>query len=125
MSENEIATVVVDLSYQIHKQYGPGLLESVYEEILYYELKQLGFSVERQKPIPLHHKEIYIPVAFRADLIINNRLLVELKSVETLPKHYYKIVLTYLTLTKLKLALVVNFNVELIKDGIRRVVNNL
>jgi GxxExxY protein len=125
MCENQIATIVVDLSYHIHKQYGPGLLESVYEEILFYELKQLGFSVERQKPIPLSHKEIFIPVAFRADLIIANKVLIELKSVETLPKIYHKIVLTYLTLTKLKLGLVINFNVEFIKDGIRRIVNNL
>ena len=125
MSENEIATAVVDLSYKIHKQYGAGLLESVYEEILCYELKKLGFSVERQKTISLIHEEVFIHVAFRADLIINNKLLVELKSVEAIPANYYKIGLTYLTLTNLKLALVINFNVELIKNGIRRVVKNL
>ncbi|MFL5808868.1 MAG: GxxExxY protein [Flavisolibacter sp.] len=125
MDENQLATIVVDLSYHIHKQYGPGLLESVYEEILCYELKQRCLSIERQKPIPLAHKEIFIPLAFRADLIVNNKLLIELKSVETLPKLYHKIVLTYLTLTNLKLALLINFNVEFLKDGVRRIVNNL
>ena len=125
MTENEIASVVVDLCFRVHTQYGPGLLERVYEEILDYELKKMGFAVSRQKSIPLIHEEIFIQVAYRADLIINDKVLLELKSVEDLPRNYYKIVITYLKLADLRLGLLVNFNVGLIKDGIHRIVNNL
>jgi GxxExxY protein len=123
--ENEIARIVVDHCFRLHQAYGPGLLESVYEEVLCYELKKEGLFFERQKQIPLVHEEVFIKAAFRADLIVERKVLIELKSVETLPKAYYKIVLTYLKLTDLKLGLLINFNVGLIKDGIHRIVNNL
>jgi GxxExxY protein len=125
MTENEIANVIVDLCYKIHRQYGPGLFESVYERILCYELSKMGFTIKQQMPIPLNHEQLIINVAFRADLIVDGKVLVELKSVDVLPKAYYKQVVTYLKLTGLKLGLLVNFNVALIKDGIHRIVNNL
>lgn len=125
MTENEIATIIVNKAFHIHNELGPGLLESVYEEILYYELIQAGLSVEKQKPIPVIWKEIKMDVGFRADLIIEKKVLAELKSVEAITPVFPKITLNYLKLTKLKLGLLINFNVPLIKDGIQRIVNNL
>jgi GxxExxY protein len=123
--ENELATIIVDLCYNIHCDYGPGLFESVYQKILVYELKKTGFKTDAQKPISLEHEKLIIPVAFRADIIVEDCVLIELKSVEQLPKMYYKQVITYLKLSGLKLGILVNFNVELMRDGIRRIVNNL
>lgn len=125
MTENEIAAVVVDLCYQIHVMYGPGLLESVYEAILVYELRKLGFFVHQQYPIPVIHEEVQFEVGFRADVIVQRKLIVELKSVEVLSSVFSKILLTYLRLTDIRLGLLVNFGEELIKNGIKRVVNNL
>ena len=125
MSENEISKVVVNTAFKIHTLFGPGLLESVYEELMYYELKKIYNDVKRQQVIPLVHEELYIPVAFRADLIVDNKVLIELKSVEQVPKVDYKRVNTYLNLTGYKLGLLINFNVPLIKDGIKRMVNGL
>lgn len=125
MTENELATVVVDLCFKIHKQYGPGLLESVYEEILCYELRKLGLKVTPQQPISLIHEILLVKIAFRADVFVEDKLLIELKAGDELPKVCYKKVVTYLKLTNLKLGLLVNFSVELIKDGIRRIVNNI
>ena len=125
MTENEFARIVIDLCFKIHQKYGPGLFESVYEKILFYELSKLGLFVQRQHPVSLQHEDLFIGVAFRADLIIERKLLVELKSLDVLPKNYYKQVITYLRLTGLKLGLLINFNVVLIKDGIHRIVNNL
>ncbi len=125
MTENELAKVIVNTCYDIHVELGPGLLESVYEEILYFELTSQGYKVERQKPIPVFWKEIKMDIGFRADLIVENKVVVELKSVELIaPVHPQKL-LTYLRLTKLKLGLLINFNEALIKDGITRVVNGL
>lgn len=125
MTENEIAKIVFDISLEMHRQYGPGLFESVYEEILFYELVQRGIVVERQKAIPVFHKEIKMEIGFRADLMIEKKVIVEIKSVEELAKVHYKQVITYLKLTNCKLGLLVNFNVDLIKDGFHRVVNKL
>ena len=125
MTENEIAAVGVDLCYQIHVMYGPGLLESVYEAILVYELRKLGFFVHQQYPIPVIHEEVQFEVGFRADVIVQRKLIVELKSVEVLSSVFSKILLTYLRLTDIRLGLLVNFGEELIKNGIKRVVNNL
>lgn len=125
MTENEISKVIVDACYNIHYELGPGLLESVYEEILYYELVNLGLKVERQKPIPLKWKDIKMEVGFRADLIVENKVVIELKSVESISPVHPKQVLTYLKITGLKLGLLINFNEKLIKDGITRIVNNL
>src|ERR1700730_14336438 len=121
MSENEIARIVVDICYKIHKQYGPGLFESVYEEIFCYELTKKGLLHTRRQFIQLIHEEIKMGVAFRADIIIDNKVITELKSIELLAPIHYKQLITHLRLTKLKLGLLVNFNVALIKDGIHRI----
>jgi GxxExxY protein len=123
--ENELAKIIVDLCYRIHTAYGPGLFESVYERILVYELEKLGLKTEVHRCIPLHHESLFIPTAFKADIIVEGCVLIELKSVEQLPPLYYKQVLTYLKLADLKLGLLINFNVDLIKNGIRRIVNDL
>lgn len=125
MNENEISKLIVNTSYHIHVELGPDLLESVYEEILYYELVRHGLKVERQKAIPVIWKDNKMGVGFRADLIVENKVIIELKSVETIAPVYPKQLLTYLRITGLKLGLLINFNEKLIKDGITRIVNNL
>ncbi|MBC7390186.1 MAG: GxxExxY protein [Opitutaceae bacterium] len=125
LSENGIASVIVDSAFHIHTTLGPGLLESVYEEILYYELTKKGLLVERQKQIPVIWSGIRMDIGFRSDLIVENKVIIEIKSVETLAPVHPKQLLTYLKLTNLKLGLLINFNVPLIKDGIKRIVNGL
>ncbi|PAM95693.1 GxxExxY protein [Flavobacterium sp. IR1] len=125
MTENEISAIVVDVCYKIHVKLGPGLLESVYEAILYYELTQRGLNVERQKPLPVVWREVKLDIGFRADLIVENKVVLEIKSVEQLKEVHGKQVLTYLKITKMKLGLLINFNVPIIKLGIKRVVSNL
>ena len=125
MTENELSKIIVDSCYHIHVNLGPGLFESVYEEILYYELIQEGLNVSRQKPIPVIWKEIKMDQGFRADLIVENKVLIEIKSVESIAKVHQKQVMTYLKLTGLKLGLLVNFNESLIKNGITRIVHKL
>lgn len=125
MTENEISKIVVDIAYKVHTKIGPGLLESVYEEIMFCEIKNYGLTVERQKAIPVIWKEKQLEIGFRADLIVDSKVIIELKSVEEIAPVHYKQVLTYLKLTDLKLGLLINFNEYLIKDGIKRIVNNL
>ena len=125
MGENDISKVIVDLCYHIHSKLGAGLFESVYEEILYYELNEKGFSVLRQHPISVIWKNIKMEQGFRADLIVENKVIVELKSVESIHPVHKKQLLTYLKLTGMKLGLLINFNETLIKNGITRIVNNL
>lgn len=125
MTENEIAKIVVDLCVKIHKTLGPGLLESVYEAALVYELKKLGIPVENQIGIPVPYEEINLDVGFRADVLVDNKLIVELKSIENLMAVHKKQLLTYLKLSKKKLGLLANFNVDLMKDGIVRIANGL
>ncbi len=125
MTENEISKLVVDLCFKVHKQYGPGLFESVYEEVFYYEWCKNKIPIKRQHPIPLIHEEIKMEAGFRADFIIDDTVIIELKSIEALAPVHYKQVLTYLKLSNLRLGLIINFNVNLIKDGIHRIVNNL
>jgi len=125
MTENEIAKIVVDLCIKIHKILGPGLLESVYEAALVYELKKLRIPVEQQVGVPVEYDDVHLDIGFRADVIIENKFLVELKSVETLLAVHKKQLLTYLKLKKIKLGLLANFNVELMKDGITRIANGL
>ena len=125
MTENELSRIIVNVAYQIHSKLGPGLFESVYEEIMYFELIKLGLNVERQKAIPVIWNETKMEIGFRADLIIENMVIIELKSVESLAPVHSKQVLTYLKLTETKLGLLINFNENLIKDGIHRIVNNL
>jgi len=116
---------VVDLCFRLHKQYGPGLFESVYEELFCYEWSKTNIPFQRQQPIPLIHEDIRLEIGFRADVVIANKVIVELKSIEILAPVHFKQVQTYLKLTNCKLGLLINFNVNLIKDGIHRIVNNL
>ena len=126
MTENEISKIVLDVAFEIHRELGPGLLESVYEAIMEYELINThGLKVSRQQGIPVIWKRVKLDLGFRSDLIVENKVIVELKSVETLPLVYPKQVLTHLKLTNLKLGMLINFNVVLLKDGIKRIVNNL
>ncbi|WP_218598170.1 GxxExxY protein [Polaribacter sp. NJDZ03] len=125
MTENEISKIVVDKCYQIHVALGPGLLESVYEEILYHELKKEKLKVERQKVLPVFWDQIKLELGFRADLIIENKVILELKSVAKIAPVHPKQLLTYLKITNLKLGLLINFNEALIKNGITRIVNSL
>lgn len=125
MTENEISRIIVDVAYKIHIKLGPGLLESVYEAIMFHELIKRGLKVERQKPIPVIWDEIYLDIGFRSDLIVEDKVIVELKSVETLSKVHSKQILTYLKITNIKLGLLINFNEALIRDGIYRIVNGL
>jgi len=126
MTENEISKHIVDIAFCIHSELGPGLLESVYEEIMYYELKEvLGLVVERQKVIPVIWDELKMDIGFRADIIVEEKVIVEIKSVEKVSSVHYKQLQTYLKITDMKLGLLINFNENLIKNGIKRIVNNL
>ena len=120
MTENELATIAVDISYKIHTTLGPGLLESVYEAAFAFELDKRGIAYTRQQGVVAKYEEVVLDVGFRADIIMENKLIVEIKSVEHLEKVHHKTVLTYLKLTGIKLAILVNFNVNLIKEGIHR-----
>lgn len=125
MKENEISSIVIDSALHVHIELRPGLFESVYEEILTYELINKGLIIERQKAIPVLWDGMKMDQRFRADLIIEKKVLIEIKSVETIAPVHQKQVLTYLRLTGLKLGLLINFNEALLKNGIARIVNNL
>lgn len=125
MTENEIAKIIVDVAFKIHTQYGPGLLESAYQALMVYELRKRGLQVEAEKPIPLHHEGVVIDVAYRADLVVEDKVIVELKSVEEVAKVHKKQVKTYLKIADKRLGLLINFGAELIKDGISRVANGM
>lgn len=125
MRENELATIVVDLCIKIHRSLGPGLLESVYEDALCYELKNFGLMYTRQQEINVIYDGIKLRGGFRADVIVEGELLIELKSIEYVMPVHMKILLTYLKLTDIKLGLLINFNEALLKNGIKRMVNNL
>jgi GxxExxY protein len=125
MSENELSRIVFDCALKVHQTLGPGLLESAYEECLFFELKKLGLAIEKQKPLPLIYEEIKLEIGYRLDIIVENKLILEIKSVDALNEIHFAQLLTYLKLTNCKLGLLINFNVVLIKNGIRRVVNNL
>jgi GxxExxY protein len=120
----EIGRTVVDCGFRLHRDIGPGLLESVYEVLLAEYLRDAGLSASRQVPVPISFKGIVIDNAFRADIIVENRLLIELKSVERLAPVHGKQVLTYLRLMDLPLGILINFGQELFKDGVRRIANN-
>ena len=124
-SENELATIIVDCSFHIHVKLGPGLLESVYEEVLFYELTKQGLKVERQKALPVVWDNLKLNLGFRTDLIVEKKVIIEIKSVEEIHPVHPKQLLTYLKLTNLKLGLLINFDSPLIKTGITRIVNNL
>jgi GxxExxY protein len=125
MTENEIAKIVVDCCYKIHTTLGPGLFESVYEKALIYELEKRGLNFEQQKGIPVYYDNVKMEMGFRADIIVENKVILELKSQEVLAPVHSKQLLTYLRVTGLKLGLLINFGEALIKNGIHRIVNNL
>ena len=125
MHENEVAKIVVDVAYQIHSRLGPGLLESVYEAVMAHELRKRGLHVETQVPIPVEWDGVKLEVGFRADLIVERCVIVELKSIEQVHPVHKKCLLTYLRIADRRLGLLINFGTELIKDGISRVVNKL
>ena len=124
MEINEITSAIIEESIYIHKELGPGLLESVYEEVLCYRLLKRGFEVRRQKGIPVVFEEVKLELGFRADLIVEDKVIVELKSLDVVPPVHYKCLLTYLKLTNLSVGLMINFNEVLLKNGIKRMVNN-
>ena len=125
MTENELATIAVDIAYTVHQELGPGLLESVYEEAICYELDLRKISYLRQEVISVFYKGVILPNGFRSDIILERKLLIELKSVEQLDKSHHKTILNYLRLAELKLGLLINFNVDRIKDGIHRKINGI
>ncbi len=125
MNENDISYKIIGCALDIHKALGPGLLESVYEAALKYELEQLGLSVKSQVSMPFIYKDVKQDVGYRLDLLVENKVIIEIKSIETLAPVHYSQTLTYLKLSKLKLALLINFNTCVLKDGIHRLVNNL
>jgi GxxExxY protein len=125
LTENEIAKIIVNVSYRIHNRLGPGLLESVYEAILCHELIKEGLNVERQKAIPVKWEDVYLDVGFRADIIVEEKVIIELKSVEKIVPVHLKQLLTYTRVTNIKLGLLINFNEALIKNGIKRIANGL
>lgn len=120
-----MATRALDICFMLHRQYGPGLFESVYEEIFCYEWNKTGIPFKRQYGIPLVHEQIKLQLGFRADVILDDKVLIEFKSIETIADLHFKQVLTYLKLLDIRLGLLVNFNVVLLKEGIRRIANKL
>lgn len=125
MTENELSKIIVDCCFEVHSKLGPGLLESVYEEVLFYELRKQNLICSRQEEIDVVYDEIKMDLGFRADIVVQNKVIIEIKSIESVQSVHHKQLLTYLKLTNMKLGLLVNFNVDLIKNGITRIVNNL
>ena len=125
MTENEISKIIVDAAYKIHVKLGPGLLESVYEAVLAYELQKRGLRIERQKALRVKWEDITLDEGFRIDLLVEDKVIIELKSVETVLPVHQKQLLTYLRLADKRLGLLINFGAALIKDGITRSVNGL
>ena len=125
MTENELSRIVFDCALKVHQSLGPGLLESAYEECLFYELRKIGLNVEKQKPLPLIYEEVKLDVGYRIDIIIEDKFIVEIKAVETLNEVHLAQLLTYLKLTDCKLGLLINFNVKLLKNGVQRVINGI
>ncbi|OWK74260.1 GxxExxY protein [Flavobacteriaceae bacterium JJC] len=123
MNENEISKVIFDAGLSVHRSLGPGLLESAYEQCLYYELCKSGLSVEKQKPMPLIYDEVKLDVGYRIDIMVERKVVIEVKSVDALNDVHLAQVLTYLKLSHCKLGLLMNFNTLLFKNGIKRVIN--
>ena len=124
MTENEIATQVVESSLNIHRALGPGLLESTYQECMFYEIQKKGLHVEKDKPLPLTYEGIELDAGYKIDLLVENKFIIEIKSVEALNEVHLAQILTYLKFSNCKLGLLINFNVALIKHGIKRVANS-
>jgi len=125
MHENEISYKIIGAAIEIHKTVGPGLLESAYENALEFELREIGFDVKQQAPMPFIYKSVKQDIGYRIDLVVNNKVIIEIKSIESLAPVHYAQTLTYLRLSGLKLALLINFNSKILKDSIHRIVNKI
>jgi GxxExxY protein len=123
LTENELSKMAIDCAMKVHRNLGPGLLESVYKECLYFELSKMNLLVEKEKPLPVVYESIKLECGYRADIVINNKLILELKSVEGINEIHVAQTLTYLRLSGCKLALLINFNVLYLKDGLKRIIN--
>jgi GxxExxY protein len=124
-TENELMTLALDICFKIHRQFGPGLFESVYEELFCYEWSKTGIPFKRQQPVPLIYEKVKMEIGYRADVILESKVILEFKSIESVSDLHYKQLLTYLRLAQCKLGAVINFNTVLLKDGIKRIANNL
>jgi GxxExxY protein len=125
MNENELSGRIIGIAINLHRNIGPGLLESAYENALLYDLQEAGLEVKNQVAIPFNYKEVRLEVGYRIDLLVNDKVLIEVKSIEALAPVHYAQVLTYLKLSGIKLGLLINFNAKILKDSIHRVVNKL
>lgn len=125
MTENEISNRVIGIAIELHKSIGPGLLESAYENAFAHDLRIAGFDVKQQVSMPFIYKDVKLDVGYRIDLIVDDKLIIEVKSIEVLAPVHFAQTLTYLKLSGLKLALLINFNSKLLKESIHRIVNNL
>ena len=125
MTENQISGIIIGKAIEVHKALGPGLLESAYQECLFYELLTEGLYVEKEKPMPVIYKDIELDHGYRIDLLVENKVVIEIKTVDTLIDVHTAQILTYLKLGNYKLGLLINFNVTLLKEGIKRYVNKL
>ncbi len=123
MNENELSNIIIGCAMEVHKQLGPGLLESAYKECLYYELKNLKLDVQKEKPMPIVYKEVRLDHGYRIDLLVNNKVVIEIKTVDFFVEVHTAQLLTYLKLGNYKLGLILNFYVSSLKNGIKRVVN--
>lgn len=125
MNENELSNIMIGKAIEIHQSLGPGLLESAYKECLFYRLLKEGFLVEKEKPMPLIYKEVRLDCGYRIDILVDNKVVIEIKSVEALNEVHFAQTLTYMKLGNYKLGLLINFNVALLKDGVKRIVNRI
>lgn len=123
MHENELATNVIGVAIEIHRELGPGLLERAYEECLFFKILQSGLSAEKQKPMPLIYEGVHLECGYRIDILVENKLVIEVKAVEALHENYIAQTLTYLRLGGYKLGLLMNFNEAVLRNGIRRIIN--
>jgi len=123
MTENELSKIVFEAGMKVHKALGAGLLESAYEECLYYELQKIGLFVEKQKALPLVYEDVKLEAGYRVDLLVERKLIIEIKSVEALNDLHLAQILTYLKLSGCKLGLLMNFNTVLLKNGVKRIIN--
>jgi GxxExxY protein len=123
MHENEISKNIIGIAIDIHNSLGPGLLESAYKECLYYRLKKEGYFVEKEKPMPLVYEEVRLDCGYRIDILVERKVVIEIKSVDALNEVHFAQTLTYMKLGGYKLGLLINFNVSILKDGIRRIAN--
>jgi GxxExxY protein len=125
MNENELANKIIGLAIHVHNSLGPGLLESAYKECLYYKLKKEGYLVEKEKAMPLVYEEVKLECGYRIDILVERKVVIEIKSIDSLNEVHFAQTLTYMKLGSYKLGLLINFNVFLLKDGIRRIANML